>query len=190
MESLDGGPGSFHQSSWQNRFPIHAVQGYAAAMRELPQSKSCFVCGVSNPSGLALRFHDDGRLVTARFAFRPQHVGFAATVHGGLISTVLDEVMVWVCGVRTGRFAYCAELNVRFLQPVRPGGEVVATGELIANRRGRLFAARGELRSGAEVVHATASGKYLPIATRLLAGMFGDFVQDPRPVLAGGGNAT
>ena len=158
-------------------------------MRELPQSKSCFVCGVANPLGLALRFQDDGRLVTARFKFRPQHVGFAETVHGGLIATVLDEVMVWVCGVRTGRFAYCAELNVRFLQPVRPGIEVVATGELVANRRDRLFTARGELRSGAETMHALASGKYLPSATPLLEGMFDDFVENPRPVLAGGGNA-
>jgi uncharacterized protein (TIGR00369 family) len=158
-------------------------------MRKLPRSKSCFVCGVANPAGLALQFHDDGTRVTARFRFRADHVGFAETVHGGLISTVLDEVMVWVCGVRTGQFAYCAELTVRFMQPVRPGEDVLVTAELVRNRRGRLFEARAELSDSAGRAHATATGKYLPIPATVVEGMLDDFVQDPRPVLAGGAGA-
>jgi len=73
-----------------------------------------------------------------RFVPTPEHVGFKGTVHGGIISTVLDEVMVWACGVQTKRFAYSAELNFRFLEPMQPGEELVATGELTANRRNRL----------------------------------------------------
>src|SRR6267142_925041 len=101
-------------------------------MLKLPHTKSCFVCGLHNPIGLKLDFETDGRIVQTRFAFRAEHAGFKQTVHGGLISTVLDEVMVWACGVQTKRFAYLAELTVRFLQSVRPGQELIATGELAA----------------------------------------------------------
>src|SRR5947209_8662316 len=114
-------------------------------MRELPHTHSCFVCGESNPVGFKLRSETDGRIVRAHFVFRPEHVGFKQTVHGGLTATILDEIMTWACAVQTKRFAYCAELSLRYLQPVRPHEPMLATAELIANRRGRLFEAKADL---------------------------------------------
>ena len=148
-------------------------------MKLLPHTRSCFVCGESNPAGLNLRFETDGRIVQARFAPRAEHVGFRQTVHGGLIATLLDEIMVWACAVQTQRFAFCAELNVRFLSPVRPGDALVATGELVSNRRGKLFEARAELRNQAGLALATATGKYLPIKQTEMADMATDFAEDP-----------
>ncbi len=148
-------------------------------MRTLPHTRSCFVCGESNPAGLNLRFETDGRIVRARVVPRPEHVGFRQTVHGGLISTLLDEAMVWACAVQTGRFGFCGELNVRFLQPVAPNQPVVASAELVADRRGRVFEAKAELRDDAGRVLATATGKYLPIKGADTADMATDFVDDP-----------
>ena len=148
-------------------------------MKLLPHTRSCFVCGESNPAGLKLRFETDGRLVQSRFVPRAEHVGFRQTVHGGLTATLLDEIMVWACAVQTKRFAFCAELNVRFLNPVRPGEALFASGELVGNRRGKLFEAKAELRDKAGLVLATASGKYLPIKQAELADMMTDFVEDP-----------
>jgi uncharacterized protein (TIGR00369 family) len=100
------------------------------AMKVLPHTHSCFVCGESNPVGLKLLFHTDGNAVHAHFTPRPEHIGFKGVVHGGLISTVLDEIMVWACAVQTKRFAFCAELNVRFLKSATPDAELTATAEL------------------------------------------------------------
>jgi uncharacterized protein (TIGR00369 family) len=116
-------------------------------MRELPHTASCFVCGESNASGLKIRFETDGKVVRTRFLPRPEHIGFMNTIHGGISATLLDEIMVWACAVQTKRFAYCAELNIRFVNPARPGEEVLATAELVANRRNKLFEAKGELRN-------------------------------------------
>ena len=145
-------------------------------MKTLPHTHSCFVCGESNPIGLKLRFQTDGRIVQTRFVPRPEHVGFRQTVHGGLISTLLDEIMVWACAVQTKRFSFCAELNVRFQNPLRPGEAVLATAELVQNRRGRIFEAKGELRNNDGAILATATGKYLPINDELAAEMAQDFV--------------
>ena len=147
-------------------------------MRELPHTHSCFVCGESNPLGLRLRFETDGGVVRTRFVPRPEHIGFKGTVHGGITATILDEIMVWACGVRTGRFAYCAELNVRYTSPVRPGEETVATAQLVADRRGRIFEAKAELRSAAGALLASATGKYIPVKETELAAMLDEFVGD------------
>ena len=145
-------------------------------MKELPHTHSCFVCGDSNPAGFGLRSRTDGRVVQTRFSFDGRHVGFKDTVHGGLTATLLDEIMTWACAVQAKRFAYCAELNVRYLQPVRPGQPLVATAELVVNRRGRLFEAKAELRDESGIALATATGKYLPLKTADASRMAADFV--------------
>ena len=156
-------------------------------MKELPHTHTCFVCGESNPTGLKLRFHTDGRVVEARFVPRPEHIGFKGVVHGGLIATVLDEIMVWACAVQTRQFSYCAELTVRFQNPLRPGEEVLAVGELVTNRKGKIFEARSSLRDAAGNIFAEATGKYLPVKNVALSELIGDVVGDASWLFADSG---
>ena len=153
-------------------------------MQTLPHTRSCFVCGEANPAGLKLRFETDGRVVQTRFRPRAEHVGFRQTVHGGLIATLLDEIMVWACAVQTRQFAFCAELKVRFLGPLRPNDEVTAVGELTANRKNRIFEAKAVLQSFSGQTLAEATGKYLPIKASDLSEMVTDFVGDPSWLLS------
>jgi uncharacterized protein (TIGR00369 family) len=152
-------------------------------MKELPHTHSCFVCGDSNAIGLNLRFETDGNIVRTRFAPRPEHIGFKQVVHGGIIATLLDEIMVWACLAQTKRFAYCAEMTVRFLSPLRPGEETIATGVLAANRRDKIFEAKADLKDANGRIFATATGKYLPVKALELTDMATDLVGDPARIL-------
>lgn len=150
-------------------------------MKMLPHTHSCFVCGESNPLGLNLRFQSDGLIVRTQFIPRPEHIGFKDVIHGGILATLLDEIMVWACAVQTKQFAYCAEMNVRFLQPARPAQILTAIGELTANRR-RILDAKAELRDAAGEIIATSTGKYMPIPQTVVDEMATDFVDDPRKI--------
>jgi len=146
-------------------------------MQSLPHTRSCFVCGESNPIGLNLRFKTDGRMVQTIFVPRNEHIGFRQVVHGGIISTLLDEIMVWACAVQTKRFAFCAELTVRFHHPLRPNQESIAAAELVANKRGKVFEAKADLRDQEGRLLASAIGKYLPVPAGNAAEMASDFVE-------------
>src|SRR6516225_2157853 len=152
-------------------------------MRLLPQTRSCFACGETNPIGMKLRIETDGHIVRTRFVPRGEHVGLKQTVHGGIVSTLLDEMMAWACAVQTRRFTFCAELNVRFLRPLRPAEAIIAQGELITNRRDRLYEAKAELRNQQGIVLATATGKYLPVKHTEATDMASDLVGDLRVLL-------
>lgn len=154
-------------------------------MKELPHTRSCFVCGESNSSGLKLRFETDGQSVHTHFRPQGEHIGFKGTVHGGLIATLLDEIMVWACAVQTRRFGFCAELSVRFQRPARPNEELTAVGYLVANRRNRLFEARAELKDGSGLVLASATGKYVPVKQSEAKEMATEFVGGVGEWLAG-----
>lgn len=151
-------------------------------MEKLPNTRGCFCCGLENDAGLHLQVFTDRRIVETRFSFRPEFCGFRNTIHGGITATVLDEIMAWACGVGAKTFAYCAELNVRYLQPVAPATEIVARGELVENRR-RLLLCKAELRDSAGTLLAEATGKYMPLRGPLHEAMLADFLEDPSAIL-------
>ena len=153
-------------------------------MQQLPRTKSCFVCGESNPIGLKLTFHTDGKIVETKFSPATEHIGFRSTVHGGILATVLDEVMVWACAVQTKQWAYCAEFTVRFVQPARPNETIRATAELAENRRNKIFEAKGELRNEDGVLLGSATGKYLPLKASLVQDMLGDLIGDTSLIIS------
>jgi acyl-coenzyme A thioesterase PaaI-like protein len=116
----------------------------------------CYACGDLNPIGLHLHFeeHEDGWFV-APFVADRLHQGYPGYVHGGLVTTLLDEAMGWATyGV--GIWALTGKLELRFREPV-PIGEKLTVRGRIARDRGRLIEAVAELRTG-DTLLAEASG--------------------------------
>ena len=105
----------------------------------------CFGCGRLNPSGLHLHFFplEDGDGVWAPFTPEREQEGYMGMVHGGIITTVLDEAMAWSL-YRRDVWAVTGRLSMAFKRPVEVGVETRAIGRLIADR-GRLLDVKGEL---------------------------------------------
>jgi acyl-coenzyme A thioesterase PaaI-like protein len=118
----------------------------------------CFGCGKLNEHGLQLHLVPDpeGDGVCTCFVPQPRCEGYTGMVHGGVITTVLDEVMAWSL-YRHGIWAVTGQLTTRYRKPILIGEETVARGT-IARDRGRAIEMRGEIRR-------TADGTLLADAT-------------------------
>ena len=120
-------------------------------------ARSCFVCGPDNTRGLHLAFQTNecGEMI-AEWIPEPEMEGYQGIVHGGLVSTVLDEAMAKVVDA-SGASALTAELRVRFRQQVPSGGPVRVRG-WIESRNKRVINAEAALTSadGVELAHAWA----------------------------------
>ena len=81
----------------------------------------CFGCGKDNPIGLHMHFKVDEEGCYASFVPQPVHQSYDGRMHGGLISTLLDETMGNYPYLYEHRVAYTARLEVRFRQPVLIG---------------------------------------------------------------------
>jgi len=122
----------------------------------------CFGCGALNPCGLRLVFARDGGGVRARFTPRPQDEGFFGVVHGGIVSTMLDEAMAWAIFAE-GLWSVTGKLDVRFRKPVEVGVEVELSGRLVANH-GRLVDAAGEIRRASDgELLAEGTGRFVRV---------------------------
>jgi acyl-coenzyme A thioesterase PaaI-like protein len=124
---------------------------------DLSDDSMCFCCGSRNPDGLGLRFSYDGEEVSTTVSFPKRFQGYRDIVHGGLLSTVLDEVMVTLL-IKMGRLAATAELHVRFRKPLRIG-EPIKVRAWLVEERGRVFklAAAACLLDGTEVASAEST---------------------------------
>ncbi len=123
---------------------------------EFADDSMCFACGEKNADGLHLKFDYTGEHVSTTLAFAQKFQGYSSIVHGGLISTVLDETMVTLLN-RMGHLAVTAELSVRFLSPLSIGQTVTVTADLI-EVRGRTFrvAATATLPDGTRIATSEA----------------------------------
>ena len=129
------------------------------AMKEVVRYSKCFVCGDENPIGLKARFYQDGDHVTSSLVALSEFEGYRGIYHGGIIATMLDEVMIKSV-LAMGIFAVTAEISVRYKSPVLIGAQLRFSGK-IKSQKGRVFSTEGEAADDQGIVYATASGKYV-----------------------------
>ena len=102
-------------------------------------TNGCFGCGGTNPRGMKLSFEldDATRRVRGMFRVDAEYQGGPGFVHGGIIATLLDEVMGKVSRFSKAR-TVTAELNVQYLRPVPVDEDIIVEG-WAAERKGSNF---------------------------------------------------
>jgi acyl-coenzyme A thioesterase PaaI-like protein len=106
---------------------------------------NCFVCGEKNPGGLKLHFEIDPKKQTLKTTFvaGPVYQGFDGIVHGGIISTLLDEAMAKLA-YELGYQTITASLEIRFknpapiLQPLNVYGEITEVSPRLVKAKARV----------------------------------------------------
>ena len=120
----------------------------------------CFVCGKGNPIGLRLTFRMDQDVCRSQFTPGHDHCGWTETTHGGIIYSVLDDVMA-NCLFLKGIAAHTARCEVRYRAPLPTGIPVGVEGRLIS-RRGRLAVLSGRmLRSDNQQLIAESEASFI-----------------------------
>ncbi len=85
----------------------------------------CFGCGQENPIGLRLSPHIDEDAVVASFVPKDDHQGWPGIVHGGIIASLLYEVLENFAHQR-GIVAMMRRMDTRLRRPAKTGVEIRA----------------------------------------------------------------
>lgn len=127
-------------------------------MKEIIKYSGCFVCGDKNRTGLKVRFYEKGGGAFAEFTSQAAQEGYRGLLHGGILASLLDEVMIKAVLVRN---VYCvtAEMKVRYKKPVETGGRLKLFGHIITEN-GRIFMTEGWVKNQKGEIVAEGEGKY------------------------------
>lgn len=126
---------------------------------KLEFSDMCFGCGKKNECGLKLDISYFGNRAESKKIFDERFQGWDGIVHGGIITTAIDEVMAYAVGSATGKTGVTAELTIRFKKPVRIGEEYEISAEVVEFDRRKALVKGWVKRKGA--VHAEGKGIYI-----------------------------
>lgn len=126
----------------------------------LDEGYNCFACAPTNLKGLKMEFWEDGDELVSLWRPTPDYEGWLGTLHGGIQSTLIDEIGGWWIGRKKQLSAMTTKLNVKFMKPVssKPEDEIELRCRLKEEKRTFVtmqvtLSQHGEVRTEGELTY-------------------------------------
>ncbi|ETR74333.1 MAG: thioesterase superfamily protein [Candidatus Magnetoglobus multicellularis str. Araruama] len=129
-------------------------------LKKLPtrDNHNCFGCSPNNSSGLQMTFYTDESAVYSRISV-PQHLsGWNNLVHGGIIATLLDEIMSWSAIYLLKTIILTKSMTVDFMKPIYVGTDLTVIGKVDQHVHEKKAMVSGEIYDTSEVLCAKSMG--------------------------------
>ena len=121
---------------------------------------NCFVCGSKNPIGLNIDFRFVDEQCVGEFTPGENHVGFDGVTHGGIIFSVLDDLMANWLFLQGGR-GYTAKCEIRYREPLPVGTNVKLVCDLVQKKRKLLQLRAKAIRTDTDAIVAESEGSFM-----------------------------
>lgn len=123
---------------------------------------NCVCCAPNNPVGLHLEFWEEGEDVLTIWNPGENYQGWINTLHGGIISMLMDEVAGWVINRKLQTTGVTMQLNVKYKKPVMTtDSQITVRGRIASQRRNivtihlTLENSKGEVCDEGEAIYFT-----------------------------------
>ena len=99
---------------------------------KLPNSAdhNCFGCSPVNPAGLRMKFFASQDTVFSNVTIPDHLCGWSNIAHGGVLTTILDEIMSWAALHFLKRITMTKSMNIEFIKPVYIRNPMKAEGRV------------------------------------------------------------
>ena len=124
------------------------------------ENNNCFACGQDNSCGLHMDFYTDESAVYS-FVSVPDHLcGWNNLAHGGIISTLLDEIMSWAAIYLLKRIILTKSITVDFIKPIYIQQSLKIIGQVEKHVHEKKAIMRGEIFNESEIRCAKSIGTF------------------------------
>ena len=112
--------------------------------KKLFDDRYCFACGPLNPIGLHMEVSFRDNKAFSRLALKREFQGWNDIVHGGVVATILDEIMAHAVMHYVGH-AVTTLLRITYRTPLHVGEEFEVIGYVV-EQKSRAAVAKAEIR--------------------------------------------
>lgn len=125
----------------------------------LVDDRYCFACGADNPIGLRLHFAVTPDRAVAAFDPRREFQGWQGVLHGGIVTTLLDEAMAHLV-MGNGIAGLTAKIEVRFRAPV-PTDQRLTVEARFGSSKGKIVSTVADLKDASGSIVAEGTGTFV-----------------------------
>jgi len=122
---------------------------------------NCFVCGISNPIGLKMKFTYSDDTAQAEFRLPVNFEGYDNIIHGGIVAAILDESMAKIILHKRVK-AVTVNITIDYKKPLKPDTKYFVKGSIL-NIRKKIIETEATIVDN-ESVYAKASAKFFRIS--------------------------
>ena len=79
---------------------------------------NCFGCAPTNDCGLQMEFFEQDEEVICQWNPKPHFAGYKNILHGGIQSTLMDEIASWYVFVKLKTAGVTSKLEIKYKKPV------------------------------------------------------------------------
>jgi uncharacterized protein (TIGR00369 family) len=131
---------------------------------EKPEGHFCFACGTANPIGLNMQFYREDDTVCCEITLGRYHGGWENMAHGGVITTLLDEVMSWAILYFKRTFFVTRKIEVKYVRPVLIGTPLTARGRVMDASEAPRIMTKGEIRDDQGRLLVRSQGEFVELS--------------------------
>lgn len=124
----------------------------------------CFGCCPDNPAGVHMEFFEDGDEVVCFWLPQAHFQGWVDTLHGGIQSTLIDEIASWVVFRKLQTTGVTNKLEVKFMKPIMTTeNQITLRARLVEMKRQvafievKVYNSQDELCTEGKAVYFTAN---------------------------------
>lgn len=140
-------------------------------LESFSSDNACFACGSENPFGLHMHLYSDGHIVMARTAVPGHMCGWGNLIHGGILTTLLDETMSWAAIHLLKKLILTRTMQVEFLLPVAPNTTVRTEGRIDRQIKNTEALVSASLYDARDQECARATGRFALLSARMMRRM-------------------
>lgn len=101
---------------------------------------NCFGCAPNNPLGLHMEFYEDGDDIVSIWQPERDFQGWVDTMHGGVLSTLIDETCGWVVTRKMQTSGFTTSLNIKFRKAISTNeAQLTIRAHIVKQMRNLLF---------------------------------------------------
>ncbi|MEJ2727715.1 MAG: PaaI family thioesterase [Deltaproteobacteria bacterium] len=121
---------------------------------------NCFGCSPVNAYGLQMTFYANEAAVFSKVTV-PEHLcGWNNLVHGGVLGTILDEIMSWSAIYLLKRVPMTKSMTVDFLKPTYVGNPLKAEGRVLDKKGKHEALLEGRIYNKDDICCASSTGTF------------------------------
>ena len=125
----------------------------------------CFACGTKNPIGLHLEFAPVEDKVVAKKIVPKEYQGYTDVVHGGIVTTLLDEAMGSYIQEKCNERAMTGRLEIRYRHPT-PVLRELTISAWEESRRRNILTMHAQVETSDGTVTAEATAKFAVVSLK------------------------
>ena len=124
------------------------------------EDQTCFACGGKNPHGLQMKFSTDGQRIYSFMKVPATMTGWDQTVHGGVLSTILDEIMGWAVIYLFKKIGMTQSITVEFMKSVTSDDQLIVVGAIQEKLSERSTLMTGEIYNADDTLCVKATSQF------------------------------